>query len=92
VVVKEANACNLPVVSVPVGDVVSQLRHVQPSAIVPARPNDLAEAMLRIARIERRSNGRDTLGDLRSEAIAERHLAFYRSVLTGRERVPARIR
>jgi teichuronic acid biosynthesis glycosyltransferase TuaC len=88
VVVKEANACNLPVVSVPVGDLASQLRHVQPSAIVPPRPDDLAEAMLRIARIDTRSNGRDSLGDLNSEAIAERHLAFYRSVLTQQQGAP----
>jgi len=81
VVVKEANACNLPVVSVSVGDLPDQLRHVQPSAVVAPRPEDLAEAVSRILRMDRRSNGRDGLREVDSRTIAERHVAFYRTVL-----------
>jgi teichuronic acid biosynthesis glycosyltransferase TuaC len=90
VIVKEANACNLPIVSVPVGDVADQLRNVRPSAIVPDRPANVASAISRILAQNQRSNGRDSLDDLRAEAIASRHVAFYEAVLRSRRSIQAR--
>jgi glycosyltransferase involved in cell wall biosynthesis len=87
VVVKEANACNLPIVSVPVGDLADQLQEVRPSAIVPARADDLAAAVWGIARTDQRSNGRSSLHEVNSKVIAARHVAFYESILEGRAAV-----
>ena len=56
-VIQEAMACNLPVVSVPVGDVPERLQDVTPSYLVSLDPEKLAEAMVRILRERRRSNG-----------------------------------
>jgi teichuronic acid biosynthesis glycosyltransferase TuaC len=81
VVVKEANACNLPVVTVAVGDIADQLRHVQPSAVVPPQAHELAGALSRILHTEKRSNGRASLTELDSHTVAARHIAFYESVL-----------
>lgn len=60
-VVKEAMACNLPVVAVPVGDVALRLAHVTPGAIVERNSDSLADALADVLRAPSRSNGRDQL-------------------------------
>jgi teichuronic acid biosynthesis glycosyltransferase TuaC len=60
-VVKEAMACNLPVVAVPCGDVVQRLINTYPSYVVPYHPGFLSEAILNIAKIRMRSNGSDEI-------------------------------
>jgi len=57
-VVKEAMACNLPVVSVNVGDVQERLHEVQPSKIVARDSLALGKAMADIFNQNCRSNGR----------------------------------
>lgn len=56
-VVREAMACNLPVVAVPVGDVEERLKNVTPSRIVRRTPEGLASGILEILRLSDRSNG-----------------------------------
>lgn len=53
-VVPEALACNLPIVAVPVGDVVERLTGAAPSAVVARDPQALAEAVISILRGRRR--------------------------------------
>ncbi len=60
-VVKESMACNLPVVSVPVGDVPELLDGVTPGAIRPRDPAALGRALARLLCAPRRSNGRAAL-------------------------------
>jgi len=79
-VVKEALACNLPVVSVPVGDVSERLAAVRPSAVVPRDPNAIAKALAEILLTRERSNGREHVIHLGLNEIAERVIAVYRSV------------
>jgi teichuronic acid biosynthesis glycosyltransferase TuaC len=79
--VKEAMACNLPVVSTPVGDVPELLAHVQPSAIVPREPRALAEAMLRLLETPGRSNGREHSQAFSLDLIARRVLEVYKSTI-----------
>jgi len=57
-VVKEAMACNLPVVSVNVGDVLERLHDVYPSRIVDRDPLALGKAIVDILNQKCRSNGR----------------------------------
>lgn len=56
--VKEAMACNLPVVTNDVGDVRERLAGVSPGAIVPRDPERMADALREVLRDRRRSNGR----------------------------------
>ena len=80
-VVKEALACDLPVVSVPVGDVSERLAGVQPSAVVPRDPKLIGTALGSILKNRKRSNGRDHVSHLSLEQVAQRVLAVYRTAL-----------
>jgi glycosyltransferase involved in cell wall biosynthesis len=60
-IVKEAMACNLPVVTVPCGDVEERLTYVQPGCIVPYDVTQLATAIRQVLKRRKRSNGRDEL-------------------------------
>jgi glycosyltransferase involved in cell wall biosynthesis len=80
-VVKEALACNLPIVSTPVGDVAERLAGVVPSAIVNRTPIEIGEALVTILLDGRRSNGRVHVAHLSLDRIAERILEVYHSAL-----------
>jgi teichuronic acid biosynthesis glycosyltransferase TuaC len=81
-VVKEALACNLPVVSVPVGDVPLRLRDIEGCELVAdQRPEAIAGALERVLRRGGRIAGRDAVADLNEEATTQRVIAIYRSIL-----------
>lgn len=79
--VKEALACNLPVISTPVGDVPERLDGVFPSCVVSRDPNELGDAIVNILRTRQRSNGRERVIHLSLERVASQILALYQSVL-----------
>jgi glycosyltransferase involved in cell wall biosynthesis len=77
-VVKEALACDLPVVSVDVGDVRERLDGVHPSHLVARDPAALAGALCDLLARPRRSNGREHARPLSLRLVAERVLHVYR--------------
>lgn len=80
-VVKEALACNLPVVSVPVGDVIERLSSVIPSAIVPRDSRLMGDALIEILNTRQRSNGRNHVMELGLDKIALRVREIYLSAM-----------
>jgi len=80
-VVKEAMACNLPVVSVRVGDVAERLSGVYPGEVVSRDAKSIADAVVKVLRKRQRSNGREHLEHLSLDRIATRVLQVYRSAL-----------
>jgi teichuronic acid biosynthesis glycosyltransferase TuaC len=81
-VVQEAMACNLPVVSVDVGDVRERLQGVAACEVVAGRdPAELGAAVARVLLAARRSDGRAHVAALGVEAVAARLADFYRLVL-----------
>lgn len=78
-VVKEALACDLPVVATPVGDIRELLDGVEACA-VRSEPEGLAEAVTEILAASRRSNGRELTEHLGIDAIARRTLDCYREL------------
>jgi glycosyltransferase involved in cell wall biosynthesis len=81
-IVKEAMACNLPIVAVDVGDVRERLNGCAPSAIVPQEPGELAEGLLCMLDSGARSNGRTLIeGSLDATTTARQVLACYTEAL-----------
>lgn len=70
-VVKEALACNLPVVSTRVGDVPARLASVTPSAVCDTDA-ELVHAVTNVLRSRRRSDGRNAVRDLTPDRLAGR--------------------
>ena len=80
--VKEALACNLPVVSVAVGDVPLRLEGVKGCELCPDdRAETIAAALERVLRRGGRSEGRAAVQDLDERFLTERLIDIYRSVL-----------
>jgi len=81
-IVKEAMACNLPVVSVPCGDVEERLHGVSPGGIYAYDENALAEGLQRVFEANTRSNGRDELikQGLAASDVANRLIQIYQRV------------
>lgn len=81
-VVKEALACDLPVVSVRVGDVPHRLGNIDGCEVCPDEdPETLAAAVERVLVRGKRIAGRGLVQDLDERNIARQVIAVYRSVL-----------
>ncbi len=78
--VKEAMACDLPIVSVPCGDVRERLQGVEPGGVRPYDAAQLAELVETVLESGRRSNGRGQLFQqgLDIPSVTERVLDVYR--------------
>ncbi|MFC6724180.1 glycosyltransferase family 4 protein, partial [Halobium palmae] len=92
--VKEALACNTPIVSLDVGDVPEQLSGVTNAAVCESEA-DLVAQLTRVLRTGERSNGREVVRELNLDHMADRILEVYETVLdeqaadAGQHRVPA---
>lgn len=82
-IVKEAMACNLPIVSVPCGDVETRLRGVENSEVVCYNHTELANALNKVLKKDCRSNGRQILSEqgLTSDSFANKMLSVYQELL-----------
>jgi glycosyltransferase involved in cell wall biosynthesis len=74
-------ACNLPVVSVDVGDVVERLEGVSPSRVAERSPGALARCIAEVLQEDRRSNGRDKISPLSEKLVAQQILEVYRQAI-----------
>jgi glycosyltransferase involved in cell wall biosynthesis len=82
-VIKEAMACNLPIVSTDVGDVRERLQNVTDCAIATTdTPEELAEHLAHILRQEKRTNGREIIQELDESNLAERNIEVYRAAIS----------
>lgn len=85
-VVKEAMACNLPTVSVPVGDVTELLSGVERCSVHPRDPDALGTSLAVLLREGRRSGGREAVlrKGLDLKSIAHRIYGIYSALLEER--------
>ncbi|WP_254763811.1 glycosyltransferase [Natrinema marinum] len=79
-VVKEAAACNVPIVSTDVGFVRETIATVD-DCVVGTSDDDLAAGLERVLEGDRRSNGREVVDGLGLEAMGDRLVGVYRRVL-----------
>lgn len=80
-VVKEALCCNLPVVSVPVGDVMNLLENVSGNHIVSPDPDDIARALEEILHLKERTNGHYKIHAWSNELVAGKISNIYRQII-----------
>ena len=83
-------ACNLPVVSVPYGDVAERLKGTYQGEACPYDASALAEAIKEVLSVGCRSNGRAQLilQGLSAATVAARLTTIYSSVLKGDSEIP----
>jgi teichuronic acid biosynthesis glycosyltransferase TuaC len=79
-VIKEALACNLPIIATPAGDIEELLEGSYPGKVVAATPTALAEEILECCRVPQRSNGRTLTGRMTTERAADATLGLYRDL------------
>lgn len=83
-VVKEALACDLPVVSVAVGDVAERLQGVAGCELcIDERAETIAAGLERVLRRGGRAAGREAVGHLDERRLTERLVQLYRSLIAG---------
>jgi glycosyltransferase involved in cell wall biosynthesis len=84
--VKEAMACNLPIVSVGVGDVPDLLGGVEACEVHPRDPSRLGDALVRVITAAKPSTGRARLQEKRLDlfSVARRVADVYEHVLASR--------
>ena len=88
-IVKEAMACNLPVVSVDVGDVRERLTPVRSCVITEPTPDALGSALSDVLHRGGRSDGRNHLNALTLSAVAAQLKQVYNLALSDCRTTPA---
>jgi glycosyltransferase involved in cell wall biosynthesis len=84
-VIKEALACDLPVVSLDVGDVAEHLQSIPGCEICnDSTPETIAVCLGRVLKRGQRINGRQTVRSLDEKVLTQRIIRIYRSVLAHR--------
>ena len=83
-IIKEALACDVPIVSVDVGDVRERIRGIHGCYIALPTANDLASKLQLVAGGPRRVAGGVAVKELSLERISARLAEFYNDVLTSR--------
>lgn len=80
-VIKEALACNLPIVSVPVGDVALRLQGIDGCELCPDdKPETIAEALGRVLKKGERIAGREAVQDLDEKLLTEKVISLYKNI------------
>ena len=82
-VIKEAMACNCPIVSTDVGDVKWVIGETEGCYICSFEPEDVAEKIQKALNFGKRTNGRQRIMDLGldSGSVAEKLHSLYREIL-----------
>jgi glycosyltransferase involved in cell wall biosynthesis len=86
-VVKEAMACNVPVVATDVGDVAQVIGHTAGCTVCPPSADALAVGLTRAFLHTGPTTGRADIAHLRSSAILQHVLDLYAQALTGKKHI-----
>jgi glycosyltransferase involved in cell wall biosynthesis len=81
-IVKEALACGLPVVSVPVGDVLERIGNINGCYLAEPEPGDLSRKLSLAYERRTRVDCRESLRELSLQAVARKLEEFYAELLT----------
>jgi len=81
-VIKEAMACNLPIVSTDVGDVKEVIGKTKGCYISTFNPEDVLKKIEMALRFEKRTNGRNKIKHLDNDKIAIQIISVYKDILS----------
>ncbi len=79
--IKEAMACNCPIISTDVGDVNEVLNNTEGNYLCTYDKSDLAKKIMEVKKHNNRTLGRDNIGYLDNEIIAKKIVKVYQDVL-----------
>ena len=79
--IKEAMACNCPIVSTNVGSVEEIIDNTEGCFLTSFDPDDVSEKLKLAIQFGSRTKGREKIGDLDNEIIADKIISIYHSVL-----------
>ena len=80
-VVKEAMACNLPIVSVPVGDVPEVIGDTDGCYLCTQDPQDVADKLEVALNYGKRTNGRENIAHMEIGSISRRIITVYQELI-----------
>ncbi len=80
-VIKEAMACNIPIVSTNVGDVEEVISNTQGCFITTFEPEDLADKIIKALEFGKRTTGREDIKHLESSIVANRIISIYKEII-----------
>lgn len=80
-VIKEAMACNIPVISTNVGDVAQVIGNTEGCFLVDFNVNDVADKIKLALNFNNETTGRVDINHLDSRVVAKRIIAIYNSIL-----------
>ena len=81
IIVKEALACNCPIISTDVGDVKNLIRNVQNCYISSYNPEDIIKKINQVFIKNKRTNGERAIKDFKLENIAYKVIDVYKNTL-----------
>lgn len=87
-VVKEAMACNLPVVATPVGDIKELIGNIQGCYICRQEPGDIAAKLALVLANNSRTESRKEVERLSLERVADRIIEVYRTTVGSPSAIP----
>ena len=80
-VIKEAMACNLPIVSVPAGDVPEVIGGTEGCYLCSQDPQDVADKLELVLKWGKRTDGREKIGHMEIGAISRSIISLYQEML-----------
>jgi glycosyltransferase involved in cell wall biosynthesis len=80
-VIKEAMACNIPIVSTNVGDVKKVLKDTKGCYIVKDHAIDISDKISKVLGFNKKTTGRNDMQYLNSDSVAKKIMNIYNSVL-----------
>lgn len=82
-IIKEALACNLPIVSTDVGDVKERISDVKHSFLARRDPNEMGRVLSKILSERERSNGYESIQKIAEDKLSAKIASIYQAILGG---------